>query len=305
MHKTNLLNASRIFPALTAALALFGLTGCETMKLTNLTPDNVPQNPSQIYTVTLNTKAMTCNVIPESVQARIVIDGQNFPMSRSSSALDVWEFDYQLPPGRRSASYYFICEFDVKSGTAVTPREAYTDLQSMMITDRYVLRPEAIRAPAGAKVSILGAGFNPQDVVYFGLTPVRTVFESASSLAFFVPAVEPGQSYRLRIVGPAGELAAGNFRVDAGNVSVSPGSLVLRTNEQQALTFTLPSSAPAGGMLIEVTTDIPASIIMPEVLVPPGQTSVTVMVTGGKPGTGSLYFKSSAGETSIPVTVGN
>lgn len=305
MHKTNLLNASRIFPALIAVLALLGLTGCETMKLTNLTPDNVPQNPSQIYTVTLNTKWTTAHVVPESIQARIIIDGQNFPMSRSTSALDVWEFDYQLPAGRRSASYYFICEFDVKSGTGVVPREAYSELQTMTIADRYVLRPEAPRAPAGAKISILGAGFTPQDVVYFGLTPVRTVFESSSSLAFFVPAVETGQGYRLRVVGPGGELAAGTFRVDAGNVSVSPGSLVLRANEQQALTFTLPSPAPAGGMLIDVTTDIPASIIMPEVLVPPGQTSVTVLVTGGKPGTGSLYFKSSAGETSIPVTVGN
>jgi hypothetical protein len=305
MHKTILLNASRIFPALTAALALLGLTGCETMKLTNLTPDNVPQNPSQIYTVTLSTRASTANVVPESVQARIVIDGQNYPMNRSAAALDVWEFDYQLPAGRRNASYYFICEFDVKSGNAVAPREAYSELQTMSITDRYVLRPEAARAPAGAKISILGAGFNPQDVVYFGLTPVRTVFESSSSLAFFVPAADPGQSHRLRIVGPAGELAAGNFRVDAGNVTVAPGSLVLRANEQVALTFNLPSPAPAGGMLIEVTTDIPASVIMPEVLVAPGQTSVTVMVTGGKPGAGSLYFKSSAGETSIPVTVGN
>jgi hypothetical protein len=305
MHKTNLLNASRIFPAFAAALALFGLTGCETMKLSNLTPDNVPQNPSQIYTVTLNTKAMTSNVVPESVQARIVIDGQNYPMTRSSSALDVWEFDYQLPAGRRGASYYFICEYNVKSGQAQVPREAYSDLQTMAITDRYVIRPEAQRAPAGAKISILGAGFNPQDVVYFGLAPVRTVFESSSSLAFFVPAVETGQSYRLRVVGPAGELAAGNFRVDVGNVSVSPGSLVLRPNEQVALTFNLPTPAPAGGMLIEVTTDIPASIVMPEVMVPPGQSHATVMVTGGKPGTGSLYFKSSAGEISIPVTVGN
>jgi hypothetical protein len=120
-----------------------------------------------------------------------------------------------------------------------------------------------------------------------------------------VPVVETGQSYRLRIVGPAGELAAGNFRVDAGNVSVSPGSLVLRPNEQVALTFNLPSPAPAGGMLIEVTTDIPSSIVMPEVMIAPGQSHATVLVTGGKPGTGSLYFKSSAGEISIPVTVGN
>ena len=50
-------------------------------------------------------------------------------------------------------------------------------------------------------------------------------------------------------------------------------------------------------MLIDVTTDVAESIIMPEVMVPAGQTSVTIPVQGGKPGTGALFFKSSAGDS--------
>jgi hypothetical protein len=45
-------------------------------------------------------------------------------------------------------------------------------------------------------------------------------------------------------------------------------------------------------------------VIMPEVVVPEGQTSVTVTVEGGKPGAGSLFLKGyGSGEVSVPVTV--
>ena len=84
---------------------------------------------------------------------------------------------------------------------------------------------------------------------------------------------------------------------------VTPAAVMLRSGEQQALTFTIPQVAPAGGMLIDVTTDIPDSVVMPEVMVPANSNSVTVPVQGGKPGTGSLFFRSSAGESTVSVTV--
>ena len=73
----------------------------------------------------------------------------------------------------------------------------------------------------------------------------------------------------------------------------------------QSLTFNVPVSAPPGGLLIDVTTDVPESVIMPEIIVPQGQTSVTITVEGGKPGNGSLFLKGyGAGEVTIPVSVG-
>ena len=46
------------------------------------------------------------------------------------------------------------------------------------------------------------------------------------------------------------------------------------------------------------------SVIMPEVIVPQGQTSVTVTVEGGKPGNGNLYLRGfGTGEITVPVTV--
>jgi hypothetical protein len=302
MHKTPFLHASRILSALAATVALLVLTGCN-LAITNLTPDTVPANPSQIYTITASFHPTNGQVDPASIAPRIVIDGSAYKMNKSTAGTDIWEFEYQLPAGRTSASYYFICEFATKSDN--TPSQMYSELQTMKIAGRYVIRSEATRAPVGSRVSVLGAGFTTADLVYFDSTPTRTVFESPSSLSFFVPPVAPGQTYKLSVMNSlAGNLDVGTFRVDAISFQVSPAALVLRQGEQQALTFTIPSPAPAGGMLIDVRTDVPESVIMPEVMVPANATSVTVPVQGGKPGNGSLFFTSSAGESSVAVTVG-
>ncbi|WP_415907140.1 IPT/TIG domain-containing protein [Oleiharenicola sp. Vm1] len=293
----------RLAALVSASGALWLLTGCQVMTITNMTPDNVPANPSQIYTITATFKPASFSIDEASIKPRIVIDGQIYPMTKSSAA-ELWEFDYQLPAGRTNANYYFIVSYLGKDAPpGAIPTEAHSELQHMSIAGRYVLRPEAGRAPVGARVSVLGAGFTPNDVVYFDNQPTRTVFESPSSISFFVPAVATGKSYTLRVAGGGTALAVGSFRVDAINFTVSPSALTLRAGEQQAMTFTIPQPAPAGGMLIDVQTDAPESIIMPEVIVPAGQTSVTIAVQGGKPGTGSLFFKSSAGESSVPVTV--
>lgn len=300
MQKTPFLHASRIFPSLFAALLLLAFSGCK-FTVTNLTPDTVPQNPSQIYTITASFRPESNRIVRSTIQPRIIIDGQSYKMTQGNVGGDIWEFDYQIPAGRTSASYYFICNYNVEGQSE--PVEVYSELQSMRIVGRYVLRPEATRAPIGSRVSVLGAGFTPTDIVYFDNTPTRTVFESPSSISFFVPAVEPGRNFKLTIVGSGITLDVGSFRVDAISFQVSPSALFIRSGEQQAVTFTIPTAAPAGGMLIDVTTDVPESVVMPEVIVPAGQMSVTLPVQGGKAGVGSLFFRSSAGESSVSVTV--
>jgi len=299
MQKTTLSHASRIFSAIAAAALFLLLTGCN-LVVTNLTPATVPQNPSQIYTITASFRPAG-RIDPATVSPRIIIDGQPHAMTRSSVGTDIWEFDYQLPAGRTTASYYFICEYAVKGNSQTS--EANSELQHLNIAGRYVIKPEANRAPVGARVSILGAGFTTSDLVYFDEHPTRTVFESPSSLSSFVPAVVPGRNYRLTVRGAGLTLDAGTFRVDAVFLQVSPSALSLRTGESQEVTFSIAQPAPAGGMLIDVTTDIKDSIIMSEVIVPPGSTSVSIPVQGAKPGTGSLFYRSSAGEGSVAITV--
>ncbi len=88
-------------------------------------------------------------------------------------------------------------------------------------------------------------------------------------------------------------------------LNVTPTRLNLTKDGVQTLTFTLPAPAPAGGQLLDITTDIPDSIIMAEVIVPAGESTVTAEVKGGAPGTGHLFLKGygSSGEINIPVTV--
>ncbi len=302
MQNSSFHSAGKTLRAIAAGLALLLLAACD-LTVTNLTPSTVPQNPSHIYTITATFMPKRSNVLPDSIQPRIIIDGQSFNMTKSAAAAYVWEFDYQLPPGRPNASYYFICEYAVKSGEGSAPRDTYTELQSLSINARYVLRAEASRAPIGARVNIVGAGFTPQDVIYLNGQPTRTVFESPAALSFFVPSVTVGASYQLNINGPTGSLAAGTFRVDPAGIEVFPSALTMKSGEMQSLTFSISTPAPVGGLLIEVTTDIPESVIMPEVLIPTGLTSATINVTGGKPGAGSLYYKTSSGESAVAVTV--
>jgi hypothetical protein len=303
MHKNTISQASRYFLAALALGGLLLLTGCE-LTIIDLTPDKVPHNPSNIYTLTARFKPGTSSINKASIQPRIVIDGQSFPMVKSAAGDDVWEFEYQLPGGRRAASYYYICDYTAANAQSNLQQQVYSELKTLTINDRYVRPLEVGRGPVGARVSVVGYGFTPQDVVCFDSQPARTIYESTSSLSFIVPALPPAQSYKLSVRGAGSELPVGTFRVDATSIQVAPAALTMRQGEQQALTFTLPMPAGPGGLLIEVTTDAAESVIMTEVVVPPGAVSVTVPVQGGKPGSGSLFFKSGGtGETTIPFTV--
>lgn len=305
MHTNRISPARKFICSLAVALGLLFLAGCQSIVLSNLTPPSFPENPSQIYTITLRVTPKS-NVIPkESIKPRLVVDGQVFPMTRSSIGENLFEYDYQIPAGRTEIAYYFLVSYQVEGNGTIGKEETYTGVTHAKIENRYVLSLEVNRGPVGACISVLGRGFTPQDVIYFDGTATRSVYESANSLSFFVPALPAGQNYKVTLGSAAGNSPVGTFRIDGSTLSVLPSSLNLRTGQRQEVTFTVPNVAPAGGLLIDLTTDVPESVIMPEVLVPQGQSSVTVTVEGGRPGSGSLFVKGfGAGEISVPVTVG-
>ncbi len=286
-------------------LGLLFLAGCN-LTITNLTPDAMRENPSQLYTLTAKVTPTSHSIDRSSIMVSAVIDGKNVPMRQSAQARDVYECDYPLPPGRDDAAYYFLVGYRYDSTSAAKTYEAYSPVQHLTILRRYALPLEVNRGPVGARASMAGGGFTPQDVVYFDNVPARTVYESPSALSFYVPAVEPNRNYNLAVSGGGPTLSAGVFRADAMGVTVTPTSLVLRSGEQRTLQFTLTSAAPRGGLLLDLTTDAPESIIMPEVVVPEGATNVIVTVQGGKPGAGALYLKGfGQGEITIPLSVTN
>lgn len=304
MQTTRNSPARKILFWLGAALGLALLPGCENVTLTNLTPPAMDENPSQIYTFTLRVAPHTDTIPPASIVPHIIVDGKNFNMRKSSLGDGLYDFEYQVPAGKQQMAYYYLVNFTVISNDVASPVETYTDLQHVSIVSRKVLSLEVNRGPVGARISVLGRGFTTADTVVFDNTAARTVFESPTSLSFYVPALDPNRNYAVALQSPAGNSPVGTFRVDPSNVSVTPSSLTLQTGQREMLTFTIPNPAPAGGTLLDVTTDVPESVIMPEVIVPQGQTSVTVTVEGGHPGSGSLFLKGfGAGEVTVPVTV--
>ena len=304
MHTNRISPARKIILGLATALTLALLAGCDAVTLTNLTPASMPENPSQIYTFTLRIAKRT-NTIPDaSISPHIVVDGQSFEMKRSPIGEGLYDFEYQIPAGRDDIAYYYLVNYNVEGNSVATPAEAYTAVAHAKLVRRYVLSLEVNRGPVGARVSVLGRGFTPDDVVYFSGARARTVCESPNALSFFVPAIEAGKNYSIALNGTPGFVQVGTFHIDPSTVSVSPSSLTLRTGARQSLTFSVANPAPPGGTLLDIATDIPESVIMPEVMVPQGQTSVTINVEGGKPGSGSLFLKGfGAGEVTIPVTV--
>lgn len=304
MHTNRISLARKFLFGLGVTLATILLAGCQAVVLSNLTPASLPENPSQIYTITLRATPKSNAIVAGSVTPHIVIDGQNYAMTKSSIGENLWEFDYQLPAGRDQIAYYFLVDYQISMTNGVSPAQAYTEVTHASIVRRYVLSLEVNRGPVGARISVLGRGFTPQDVIYFDNTAVRTVYESPNSLSFFVPALPAGQNYKVMLGSAAGNSPVGTFRIDTSNLTVSPSSLTLRTGDRQSLTFSVPNPAPPGGLLLDVTTDVPESVIMPEVIVPQGQTSITITVEGGRPGNGSLFLKGyGAGEVTVPVTV--
>ncbi len=300
MHAKRSISARKLISWLGAAMALAVLPGCATVALTNLTPSSLPENPSEIYTFTLRAVPKSNTVVPDSLASHLVIDGQIFDMKKSPVGGDIYEFDYQLPPGRDKLAYYYLVDFKVQGNSTESSAQSWTDTLQSTIVRRYVLSLEVNRGPVGARVGVFGRGFTPQDLVGFNGTAVRTMYLSPTALSFFVPALPSARNYSVTLGSAAGNSPIGTFRIDPTNVTAAPSSLSLAPGESQSVTFTIPNPAPSGGLLLDVTTDAPESIIMPEVNVPEGQTGVTVTVQGGKPGGGNLFLKG-YGDTDVTV----
>ena len=299
------MKAKRI-PILAAATSATFLTGCS-VKIADMTPETVPTNPSGIYTLSAKAELDNDAVDKSSVDAYVVIDGEKRRMAQSNLGYEYFDYDYDIPEGREGARYYYILNYrlDRFGGDSSEEKEVKSGLHSFELTDRYSISLDAERAPIGSRVTVLGKGFSRGDRVYVGGTEAETRYVSTNAVSFVVPSLEPGNSYPVEVRGGGEAEAAGSLRVDPGSpVRALPASLELAPGEQQALAFALSEPAPEGGLYLDVTTDVPDSVIMPEVVVPAGARTVSVTVEGGDPGEGNLYVNApGVPELTVPVTV--
>jgi hypothetical protein len=282
------------------------LAGCNVgdLDISNRTPATLAENHSNVYTISVSVKPRTAHVLTGSIRTNIVIDGQTFPMQQSHLSPDLFEFDYNLPAGRQDATYYLLADYEVDIRGFVKRREQYSTIQSFKLANRFAYSLDVTRAPVGARVGVIGRGFKRTDTITIGGVAAPTSFSSPNSIYFHVPSLRPGQSYMVQMSDGESILNVGTLRVDAGTVTVSPSSLTLDSGGRSMLVFSVNAVAPEGGLFIDVTTDAPESIVMPEVVIPPGARSVNVPVQGGRAGRGTLFVEMDGyNSVSVPVTV--
>ncbi len=296
------MKAKLLFLTSLLAAALIG-GGC-TNNVSNLTPENLPQNSSGIYTITVKGKIAESNVVAGSQKCTITIDGTAREMTRSAFSKDMWTYDYIIPEGQDQARYFYVIEYDVKNRGIVTHRERKSPLQRLFLANRYVVSIEADRGVVGAKVSVTGRGFTRMDKIVVGGTAAPTQFISPQVLVFTVPAVQANQDYYVELQTTTGNLAIGKFRVDPSVLRVTPAELELVQGKRSMIVFASEFDAPDGGLPIEILTNVPDSVVMPPVVIPEGKRSISVRVEGGQPGSGQIVISAPGfNPLTIPVNV--
>lgn len=284
------LQSARNSLILLALVAL--LSGCRTV-FQDFTQERIPQNPSGIYTFSFAANLPDSNRIPGSERAEIVINGKTFPMQKRDINGLVFSFDYEMPPGVTEARYYYIVYFDYntpggrKTATRYSTHESGTVFRAELVST-YSIQLVNDRGPVGAQVAVVGSGFTSQDVVLVDGVEATTRVHSPNSLEFTVPAISPGGPYPVVLRTGSGDIVAGNLRVDFARIQVHPASLRIASGESDFFIIQLAGPAPASGLRVDVLTDVPDSVIMPEVFIPGGAMSVNVTVTGGTAGSGII-----------------
>ena len=273
---------------------LFLLGGCNTV-FQDFTPEQIPENPSGIYTFSFSAEIPQGNRIAGTERAEITINNQTFPMVRSSSDDLTFTYDYKMPPGIKEARYYYTIYWDYSAAQGVKTAARYSTQEEEKVyharlINRYPIQLVNDRGPAGSLIPIVGSGFSSQDVVVVGGVEAATTIHSPNSLEFTVPALAAGKAYRIVVRTGGGDLPAGNFRIDEASMSVQPEFLELAAGETDFLIIETGNPAPLGGLYIDAQTDIPDSVIMPEIIIPEGARSVNVNITGGQPGNGILML---------------
>lgn len=299
--------AKKFIASCLSALALIS-TGCS--GLTNLTPERVPENASRVYTLSMSAYINDGSVVQDSIKPFVVIDEQTIPMKEIKDMKydRLYEYDYTLPKGRKDAKYYFLLKYEVTNSIDGVKKEREMKSPTVYTLNpatRYIVNMQNERGPVGASIPVLGRGFDKEDRIRVGGVFADTEYLSRSTLNFIVPPLESGKTYDVELVGEKGEIWIGAFRVDTAKMGVSPSEIKMAGGDIVTMIFNIGFSAPKGGYNIDVKTNIPSSIIMDDVVVPEGQSSVSVTLKAAAAGKGSLFVNGLGFEEKvIPVTIG-
>lgn len=298
------MKAKRILVSATI-VSLLCLTGCS-IRIVNLTPPQFLPSPTGSHTLTAQVDVKQQRVVPDSLRIFVVIDGEQRPMSKKPSSDHVFEYDYKPPAKKLMVRFYYVLNYMVsRKNKSPVLKQIISDLHQAQLPDPITLRLDKKRAAVDTQVTLHGEQFTDRDRVLVDGTPCETTFISSKKLQFLVPEIKPSFGYTVEVFTSRGILEAGTLRVDAANpLKVLPKKLDLKIGQPKALAFMLNYPAPYGGLYIDVTTDIPDSITMPEVLIAERTRTVSVTIKGEQISNGHLFIKAGKlPEIIVPVTV--
>jgi hypothetical protein len=285
---------------------MFFLSGCDSENICNMTPNVMPQNQSNIYTIAMAVRGIDGDVSQKSIKPYVVVNGEKHEMKRHPDGNSVFVYDYRFS-GIGVIPYYFEVVYEINRNGDMRKKIAKSDLFSTAVTDKYIFALDANRGPVGAPVNVIGYGLTRMDKVRFGGRVIQTDWLSSGAIQFVVPSVECNSEYEVYLLTNRKELLAGTFFVDEAVLRCSTDFIRLANGESQRVVFMLDYPAPTGGVEVEVATDIPDSIIMPDVHFMPGERTVSVNITGGEESANGTLFVQANGFSSleIPVEIGD
>ena len=294
---------AKIF-SLTLVLAIGLLAGGCTPTISNLSPERIPQNPSGIYTLSMSPQIRKSAIDDNTETATIVIDGARHEMMPSKVSENVYDFEYTIPKDRNNAVYYYEFEYESTYDGSTRKRLLQSPKQKLILTNRYVITLESVRGPVGAEIPVVGRGFSKFDKIVIGGIEADTRYASPNAVSFIVPPLPAGQSYDVEIISGNGQLPISSFLVDGAILRVDPQAIDILTGQKTLMVFGIEFPAPAGGIGINVSTDIPESVIMDQVIIPAGARSVNIAIEAGVPGTGKLVVEAPGfNKITVPVVV--
>lgn len=280
------------------------LCSCRPPTFINLTSKNLSQNPSGIYTLQTEVEIQDRKVLKDSIEVNVIVGGETIGMVQDPVNDSLWSCDYKLPKGFDEATYYFQVNYTTRlNNGGLKSGEIKSDLQVFQLENRYVGNLAAYRGPVGVEIAVQGRGLTKYDSITFGEQKAKTNYLSENELRFVVPALPSGIDYPVQLIGgPHGALDIGNFRIDESRIGVVPSSLEINSGDSATLLFKIDYDAPPGGLAIDVKTNVPASVVMPEAIIAEGDRTVNIPVEGGTAGEGKLII-SAPGYESVEVSV--
>jgi hypothetical protein len=296
----------KLIPFIGLSLSLFIFSSCKRPSFINLTSSNISQNPSGIYTLQTEVDLQDRKILSDSIEVALVVGGEKFAMSQDPVNPTLWSCDYKLPAGFDEATYYFEAKYiKEKDSGAQTQRSLKSELQVFRLENRYVGNLASYRGPVGVEIAVQGRGLTKYDSISIGEEKASTRYLSENELRFTVPSLPAGVDYPVQLIGgPHGALDIGNFRIDESVLSVVPNSLEIQSGDSVTVLFKIDYEAPSGGIPIDIKTNIPKSIIMPEASIAEGDKTVNIPVRGGEPGEGKMIITAPGYEpVEIPVKV--